>query len=235
MEPLEIQVEDTVEFRLKSDAQIFKDLSAHLAGTDAVFCMPERLAQCEGVLRTISTSSSLVMPVTRFLPLPELLYRLANSSKEGPMIPSSGVSERELESERFLFKSGLSCPWHEAMTETNTCSSATSSRLCFTVLDLCCQYYGVTLVGGKHMPRAVETDPVGKDWNLPMVKPRVVSRNTVVRRPGEFASQDVRLTLTPSLSSIILCNISLPWSSHPSAICTPASLTMVAKGGNKKS
>ena len=26
-----------------------------------------------------------------------------------------------------------------------------------------------------------------------MIKPRVVSRNTVVRRPGEFASQDVRL------------------------------------------
>ena len=130
-----------VEFQLKSDGQILLDIVAHMAGAEAVFCMPEKMSQCEGVLRTISNRSSLVMPVNKFLPLPELLFNLGNSSKEGQMIPSPGLAERELDSERFLYKSGLSCPWHEVMTETNACTSATSTRLCYTVLDLWCQYY----------------------------------------------------------------------------------------------
>merc|ERR1719431_1956960 len=148
------------------------------------------MSQCEGVLLTISNRSSLVMPMNKFLPLPELLFNLGNSSKEGHMIPSPGLAERELDSERFLYKSGLSCPWHEVMTETNTCTSATSTRLCYTVMDLCCQYYKIPLVGGKHIPKTVETDPVGKEWVMPEVKARVVrNRNSEVRRPGEFAPE----------------------------------------------
>jgi len=182
----------TVEFQPKSDGQIAKDIVAHLAGTDAVFCMPEKMAQCEGVLHTIINRSSLRMPVIKFLPLPELLYKLANSSKEGEMIPSAGIAESELNSERFLYKSGLSCHWHEVMTETDACTSAAATKLCYTVLDLCCQHYKIPLISGKHVPRTVEVDPVGKEWAIPEVKTRVF-RNSVVRKPGEFASEDVRL------------------------------------------
>jgi len=87
----------TVEFQPKTDGQIAKDIVAHLAGTDAVL----------GVLHTIINRSSLRMPVIKFLPLPELFYKLANSSKEGEKIPSAGITESELNSERFLYKSGL--------------------------------------------------------------------------------------------------------------------------------
>ena len=181
-----------VEFQQKSDGQIFKDILVHLAKTEEVFCMPEKLAQCEGVFRTISNRSSLEVPVIKFLPLPELLFRLGNSSKEGQMIPSVGVAEGELDSERFLYKSGLCCPWHEVMTETNNCTSATTRRLCYTVLDLCCQYYKIPLISGKHIPRTVETDPVVKEWTMPKVRTGLI-RNTVPRRAGEFVSEDVRL------------------------------------------
>ena len=79
------------------------------------------------------------------------------------------------------------------MTETNTCTSATTTRLCFTVLDLCCQHYKIPLVGGKHIPRSVQTDPVGKEW----------ARNSVVRKPGEFTSEDVRLKTTDVKEEIV--------------------------------
>ena len=85
----------------------------------------------------------------------KMLFMLANKSQEGIMIPTPGVAEREVESERFLYKSGLSCGWHEAMTETNTCSSATVCRLAFTVFDLCCQHYKITLVSGKPIPETM--------------------------------------------------------------------------------
>ena len=113
------------------------------------------------------------MPLIKFLPLPELLLKLANSSKEGEMMPFVGIAERELDSERFLYKSGLSCPWHEVMTETDACTSATTTKLCFTVLDLCCQFYRIPLISGKHIPRSVEMEtetgpgPVGKVWAMP--------------------------------------------------------------------
>ena len=150
----------------------------------------------------MSNRSSLAMPVNKFLPLHELLLKLGNSSQEGQMIPSPGLAETELNSERFLYKSGLSCPWHEVMTETNACSSATTTRLCYTVLDLCCQHYKIPLVGGKHIPRSVQTDPVGKEWAIPDIKPRVL-RNSVVRKPGEFTSEDVRLKTTDVKEEIV--------------------------------
>jgi hypothetical protein len=93
------------------------------------------------------------MSAIMFVPLPELLYMLANKSQEGIMIPTPGGAKRELESERFLYKSGLSYPWHEAMTETNT----------LTALDLCCQTYKIPLVSGKRIPKTVETEPLGKE------------------------------------------------------------------------
>jgi len=78
------------------------------------------------------------------------------------------------------------------MTETDACTSAAATKLCYTVLDLCCQHYKIPLISGKHVPRTVEVDPVGKEWAIPEVKTRVF-RNSVVRKPGEFASEDVRL------------------------------------------
>jgi len=197
MEPMDCQVEDNVEFKQTPDRKIIADISQHLSGADIVFCMPEMMAQCEGVLSTIANRcSSYVLSSIMLVPLPELLYILANKSQEGIMIPTPGVAERELESERFLYKSGLSCRWHEAMTETNTCSSATVCRLAFTVLDLCCQHYKITLVSGKHIPKTMETEPLGKDWLVGKTTASVRSRNTV-RRPGGFASEDVRFREEP--------------------------------------
>lgn len=193
MEPMESQVEDNVEFKQTSDRKILGDISNHLSGTDVVFCMPEMMPQCEGILRTIANRcSSHIMSSVMFVPLPELLYMLANKSQEGIMIPTPGVAERELESERFLYKSGLSCHWHEAMTETNTCSSATVCRLSFTVLDLCCQHYKIPLVSGKHIPKTVETEPLGKEWLVGKTNPIVRTRNSTIRKPGGFVSEDVR-------------------------------------------
>merc|ERR1719233_2662934 len=51
---------------------------------------------------------------------------------------------------------------------------------------------GALNTAGKHVPRTVEVDPVGKEWAMPEIKARVY-RNSVVRKPGEFASEDVRL------------------------------------------
>ena len=55
------------------------------------------------------------------------------------------------------------------MTDTGTCSSASSYRLVYTILDICCQQYGVKLVGGKHVPLDMELRPmdevfVEEDW-----------------------------------------------------------------------
>jgi len=198
MEPMDCQVEDNVEFKQTLDRKILDDISHHLSGADLVFCMPEMMAQCEGILRTIANRcSSYIMSSIMFVPLPELLFMLANKSQEGLMIPTPGLAERELESERFLYKSGLSCRWHEAMTETNTCSSATVSRLAFTVLDLCCQHYKIPLVSGKHIPKTMETEPLGKEWLVGKTTASVRTRNTVVRRPGGFASEDVRFREEP--------------------------------------
>jgi len=188
---IKVHGEDDVECNHSTNTQILKDISEHLTGTEKiVFCMPERLAQCEGVLRTLCDRSSLKMPVDKFLPLPELLFMLANSSKEGNRVPSAGVAEGLLDSEKFLFNSGLSCNWHEVMTDTNTCTSATARRLCYSVLDLCCQFYRLPLIPGKHIPTTVDSLPlVGKEWSMP----RLGVRNTVARRQGDFAAEDVRL------------------------------------------
>ena len=100
MNHLERMLEDCVEFDVKEDGDIFNELSKFLSATDTVFCMPDKVAQCEGVLTTMSIRSTLLMPVRRFLDLPQLLFRLVNSTKEGVKIPSLGLFERELESER---------------------------------------------------------------------------------------------------------------------------------------
>ena len=53
------------------------------------------------------------------------------------------------------------------MTDTPTCTSAICSRLCYTVLDLACQYHKVTLEAGKHVPLDIETEPkarIVEDW-----------------------------------------------------------------------
>ena len=65
---------------------------------------------------------------------------------------------------RFQHKKGLSCAWHEAMTDTDTCTTAVASRLVFTMLDVCCQNYGVQLVAGKHVPQDMLIEPVEKVW-----------------------------------------------------------------------
>ena len=76
------------------------------------------------------------------------------------------------------------------MTDTNTCTSATARRLCYSVLDLCCQFYRIPLGQGKHVLSTVDTLPlVEKEWS----QPRMGVRNTVARRRGDFAAEDVRL------------------------------------------
>ena len=76
---------------------------------------------------------------------------------------------------RFQYKKGISCAWHEAMTDTDTCSSATSTKLVYTMLDVCCQYYGVRLEAGKHVPSDMDIRPVeewdedewdGEEWDM---------------------------------------------------------------------
>ena len=51
------------------------------------------------------------------------------------------------------------------MTETDCCTSATASRLVFTILDVCCQHYGVQLVAGKHVPQDMLIRPV-EEWDV---------------------------------------------------------------------
>ena len=85
---------------VKSDYLILEDIQALLGGTDTVFCMPERLNQCKGVMKTISERRSLENPVKKFMELPELFYQLVNSSQHGMEVPSRGLIERELNSER---------------------------------------------------------------------------------------------------------------------------------------
>ena len=57
-----------------------------------------------------------------------------------------------------MFKTGTSCIWHQENTDnTDSCTSATCCRLVYTILDTCCQHYGVKLVGGRHVPVDVDT------------------------------------------------------------------------------
>ena len=86
--------------RVKSDYLILEDIQALLAGTNTVFCMPERLDQCKGVMKTISERSYLENPVKNFMELPELFYQLVNSSQHGMEVPSRGLIEEELNRER---------------------------------------------------------------------------------------------------------------------------------------
>ena len=50
------------------------------------------------------------------------------------------------------------------MTDTDTCTTAVASRLVFTMLDVCCQNYGVQLVAGKHVPQDMLIRPV-EEWD----------------------------------------------------------------------
>ena len=69
-----------------------------------------------------------------------------------------------------MFKTGTSCIWHQENTDNpDSCTSATCCRLVYTILDLCCQHYGVKLVGGRHVPvdvdtRAVDELYVEEEW-----------------------------------------------------------------------
>ena len=57
-----------------------------------------------------------------------------------------------------MFKTGTSCIWHQENTDNpDSCTSATCCRLVYTILDTCCQHYGVKLVGGRHVPVDVDT------------------------------------------------------------------------------
>jgi len=197
--PLELSTDDndnntdgSSEFIQSQDKIILDKISKFTSDSSYIFCMPEKRNECEGMVKTISLRSNLHYPAFELLPLNELLLRLANNSGKGKKLPSAGVAESELEKERFLYKSGISCQWHETMTETELCSSAIAWRLCFTILDLCCQHYGITLLPGKHVPLASETQP-GAEWKCYGVEPRSKSSvSRVLRRPGEFASEDVR-------------------------------------------
>ena len=98
--PLADDKKEEENVRVKSDYLILEDIQALLGGTDTVFCMPERLDQCKGVMKTISERRSLENPVKIFMELPELFYQLVNSSQHGMEVPSRGLIERELNRER---------------------------------------------------------------------------------------------------------------------------------------
>jgi len=180
-----VPLEDDSEFVRHSDRKILEDISSFLSGASSVFCLPRYADQCKGVLATLATRQHTTPLTISVLSLPMLLFMLGNSSKVGQTLPSINIAEAELEKEQFMFQPGLSCSWHEAMTDTSECSSATVCRWCFTLLDLCCQHYSILLVSGKHIPRAVEIEPMGTQWYKAMT-------SSVVRRPGGFASEDVR-------------------------------------------
>lgn len=100
MIPLADEQKDEENVHVKSDYQIMEDIETLLDGTDTVFCMAEMIDQCKGVMRTISTRRSLKNPVKKFLDLPELFYKLVNSSPLGMVVPSRGILETELNRER---------------------------------------------------------------------------------------------------------------------------------------
>ena len=98
--PLTNQDKEKEKMKVKSDYRVLEELEAHLDGADTVFCMPERMEECEGVLKTICERSSLANPVKKFLNLTELFFKLVNSSQNGIVVPSRGILEGELNSER---------------------------------------------------------------------------------------------------------------------------------------
>ena len=142
------------------------------------------------VVLTLADRSACELPAILFLPLAELFFWLANSSLKGSIFPSVAVAERELESERYLYKPGLSCPWHDAMTDSNYCSSSIAKRQCFTILDLSCQFYGIPIVPGKHIPEDMDTEVQCHEWTCGSDK-----RSTKdFKKPGDFNAVDIRVT-----------------------------------------
>merc|ERR1719369_1046718 len=192
MKPRESFEDDYVQFKYTDDKTLFLDINNFMADTKCVFTMPEKIAQCNGIIKTIADRSNVPSLDLKILPLPQLLVRLANRSDEGTILPSANIAEIELEKERFLYQGGVNCLWHEAMTDTMKCSSATVWRWCFTVLDICCQHYKISLVHGKHVPKGLNADKVVvQEWDMGGNGSNRQGKYAV-RKPGEFVSQDIR-------------------------------------------
>jgi len=187
--PMQAQVDDAVAFSTTNDMKILDDISLFLGDSKEVFCMEEYDRQAEGVVLTLADRSACELPAISFLPLSELFFWLANSSLKGNIFPSVAVAERELESERYLYKPGLSCPWHDAMTDSNHCSSSIAKRQCFTILDLSCQFYGISIVPGKHIPEDMDTEVQCREWTFGSDK----RSNKEFKKPGEFNAVDIRV------------------------------------------
>ena len=98
--PLEKFMKEELKVDTKSDYRILEEIEEFLDGEDSVFVMPERKDQCQGVLNTISSRSSVASPIKKFLQLPELFYMLVNQSQAGIVVPCRAILEQELDSER---------------------------------------------------------------------------------------------------------------------------------------
>ena len=84
----------------KSDYRILEEIQEYLDGEDSVFVMTDRKEECQGVLTTISSRSSVANPIKKYLQLPELFYMLVNQSQAGIVVPCRAILEQELDSER---------------------------------------------------------------------------------------------------------------------------------------
>ena len=62
IDTMDIQEEVVPQFKQTPDEKILQDITSFLSGTESVFCMSEKIVQCEGVLRTIAHRSDLTSP-----------------------------------------------------------------------------------------------------------------------------------------------------------------------------
>ena len=98
--PLEKFMKEELKVDTKSDYRILEEIEEYLDGEDSVFVMTERKDQCQGVLNTISSRSSVASPVKKYLQLPELFYKLVNQAGMVVVVPYVSILEQELNNER---------------------------------------------------------------------------------------------------------------------------------------
>jgi len=146
----------TAEFTYTEDSKILKDIKDLLKGTRYIFTMPELEDRCKGVLRQLTTRSQLPDLGIQMLHLPELLYRLMGDE----YIPGPLVAMAQFEKERFLYNSGLCCPWHEDNTDTVHCSESLVKRWTYTILHFTCDKFETEIIDGKHVPPGTQNQEI---------------------------------------------------------------------------
>jgi len=146
----------TADFTYTEDSKIIKDIMEMLEGTRYIFTMPDIEDRCKGVLRQMTTRSSLEDLGIQILHLNELLYRLMGDE----YIPGPLVAMAQYERERFLYNSGLCCPWHEDNTDTVHCSESLVKRWTYTILHFTNNKFETDIVDEKHVPRGTQNQEI---------------------------------------------------------------------------